>query len=66
MRIKTMCNTCKSSSIQYLGNGYCYCYDCGKHRKVVDKVIETPYERTRRMVYSTGNRWMIENFEATH
>ena len=26
----------------------------------------TPYERTRAMVYATGNRWQIENFEATH
>ena len=27
---------------------------------------ETPQERTRRAVYATGNRWAIENFEATH
>lgn len=26
----------------------------------------TPYERTRAAVYATGNRWAIENFEATH
>lgn len=26
----------------------------------------TPYERTRARVYATGNRWQIENFEATH
>ena len=26
----------------------------------------TPYERTRAMVYATGNRWAIENFNATH
>lgn len=26
----------------------------------------TPYERTRAQVYATGNRWAIENFEATH
>lgn len=24
------------------------------------------YERTRAMVYATGNKWAIENFEATH
>lgn len=24
------------------------------------------YERTRRAVYATGNRWAIENFHATH
>lgn len=28
--------------------------------------IETPYERTRRSVYASGNRWAIENFNATH
>ena len=26
----------------------------------------TPYERTRRVVYATGNKWAIENFNATH
>ena len=25
-----------------------------------------PAERTRQAVYATGNRWAIENFEATH
>ena len=27
---------------------------------------ESPAERTRREVYATGNKWAIENFEATH
>lgn len=27
---------------------------------------EGPAERTRRAVYATGNRWAIENFNATH
>ena len=27
---------------------------------------EGPAERTRRAVYATGNRWVIENFNATH
>lgn len=26
----------------------------------------TPYERTRDTVYATGNKWAIENFNATH
>jgi hypothetical protein len=26
----------------------------------------SPYERTRRAVYATGNKWAIENFHATH
>jgi hypothetical protein len=25
-----------------------------------------PYERTKAAVYATGNRWAIENFNATH
>ena len=27
---------------------------------------QTPQERTRNAVYATGNKWAIENFEATH
>lgn len=27
---------------------------------------EGPAERTRRAVYATGNKWAIENFNATH
>ena len=27
---------------------------------------ETPYERTKREVEATGNKWAIENFNATH
>lgn len=27
---------------------------------------QSPYERTRAMVYATGNKWAIENFNALH
>lgn len=27
---------------------------------------ESMYERTKRQVYATGNKWAIENFHATH
>lgn len=27
---------------------------------------KSSYERTRAEVYATGNKWAIENFEATH
>lgn len=30
------------------------------------KKTESPYERTRAAVYASGNKWAIENFEATH
>ena len=26
----------------------------------------SPYERARAAVYATGNKWAIENFNATH
>lgn len=28
--------------------------------------LPRPYDRTRAAVYATGNRWAIENFNATH
>lgn len=30
------------------------------------ETVLSPYERTRNAVYATGNRWAIENFNATH
>ena len=27
---------------------------------------ESVYDRTKREVYATGNKWAIENFHATH
>ena len=66
MREVTVCSDCKGNDIKYLGNGRCYCNSCKKETDSMDKIIETPYERTRRAVYATGNRWAIENFNATH
>lgn len=34
--------------------------------KDLERTRRTPYERTRAAVYATGNRWAIENFNATH
>lgn len=36
------------------------------YRPKVRPVKARPYERTRAFVYATGNRWAIENFNATH
>lgn len=33
---------------------------------MICKPVQTPYERTRAAVYATGNKWAIENFNATH
>lgn len=35
-------------------------------RQVEQSQRHDPYARTRAAVYATGNRWAIENFEATH
>ncbi len=65
-RIRTVCATCGTSGIEYLGEDRCLCNVCGCERETRDEYVETPYERTRRMVYATGNKWAIENFNATH
>ena len=31
-----------------------------------ERIRSTPYERARAAVYATGNKWAIENFNATH
>lgn len=66
MRMTTVCGKCGSGNIDYLGNDKCFCKECKAEQESRDKIIETPYERTRRSVYATGNRWAIENFNATH
>jgi len=32
----------------------------------VQRVRQSAYDRTKGMVYATGNKWAIENFHATH
>ena len=42
------------------------CLKAWKGDKEEEPIRLTPYERTRNAVYSTGNKWAIENFNATH
>ena len=44
------------------------CPDCGMMEALaaIPRRREGPAERTRRAVQATGNRWAIENFNATH
>lgn len=45
------------------------CDQCGTEEALEDyqkAMNQTPQERTRAQVYATGNKWAIENFEATH
>ena len=37
-----------------------------EQREAVTPPPPRPYERTRAAVYATGNKWAIENFNATH
>lgn len=66
MREITVCAKCGSQDIEYLGGGKCYCNRCQSEQNSIDKYVSSPYERTRAAVYATGNRWAIENFNATH
>lgn len=66
MREITICAKCKSTDIEYKGNDKCYCNECKSEQNTIDKFVSSPYERTRAAVYRTGNRWAIENFNATH
>lgn len=43
---------------QLVGEHHCDDYEHGHY--------ESAYERTKRQVYATGNKWAIENFHATH
>lgn len=36
------------------------------HRPMFAPRPMRPYDRVRAQVHATGNRWAIENFEATH
>ena len=44
------------------------CPDCGMMEALasIPRRREGPAERTRRAVLATGNKWAIENFNATH
>ena len=66
MRMVTICAVCKGSDIEYLGNDRCFCNACKKEQESADKFVWSPYDRARSAVYATGNRWAIENFNATH
>ena len=66
MRVITVCSKCGSKDIEHLGHGIYYCNSCEEKCDTKNKIVQSPYERTRNAVYATGNRWAIENFNATH
>ena len=46
-----------------VNNGFCDSISFSNGR---EERRESAYERTKRQVYATGNKWAIENFHATH
>lgn len=69
MRMISVCAVCGGRDFEFIsGTHYerCYCNDCERETPVRDKMILSPYERTRNAVYATGNRWAIENWNLTH
>lgn len=46
-----------------VNNGFCNSVSFSSDR---EERRESAYERTKRQVYATGNKWAIENFHATH
>lgn len=60
------CRKCGSGDVDYLGSDKWYCNSCEAEAPVRETYIPHPYERARAAVYATGNRWAIENWEATH
>lgn len=66
MKEITVCAKCGTTNIDYLGKDKCFCHECKKKTDTIDKMVLSPQERVRAAVYSTGNKWAIENFEATH
>ena len=47
-------------------NGFCGSISFSSGNSDRDYYRESAYERTKREVYATGNKWAIENFHATH
>lgn len=66
MRVVTVCKECGSKNIDYIGSDRCFCHECKTEQDTKDIYIESPYERNRRAVYASGNKWAIENWNATH
>ena len=49
-----------------IDNSFCGCVGYSNGSSNDNYHRESLYERTKRQVYATGNKWAIENFHATH
>lgn len=71
------CCICGKKFVEFGNNPYpvksegrC-CDECNTTYVIPARLAEfskktTPYEKTKREVYATGNKWAIENFHLTH
>lgn len=59
MRCVTVCKKCRGKDLEYLCDERWFCNKCKSEQDTDEVFIETPYERTRRAVYATGNKWAI-------
>ena len=69
MRCVSYCRECGGDNFDFIDGTHferCYCRDCKKETAVGERYVASPYERRRAAVYATGNRWAIENWNATH
>jgi len=67
--MKWLCDDCtySGSDCPYPQENHCEYYTGASKRAYHYRERRpTPYERTRAQVYATGNKWAIENFNATH
>lgn len=56
------------AALSRVDNQTMICDDCGTREALgaVPTSKMSPQEKTRAAVYATGNRWAIENFNASH
>lgn len=70
VRVCPLCgrNYSDPPALSRVDNATDICPDCGMMEALasIPRPHESPAERTRRAVHATGNKWAIENYEATH
>ena len=63
-------NLTRCTPMRYQADGqaeyYIYDIHIREPRETAGPTPFHPYERARSAVYATGNKWAIENFDATH
>jgi len=78
MEYNSPCENCSDivpvgEGVYYKEEGYTLCWKCACGEVAPNNTAETTkqekislYEKNRRAVYATGNKWAIENWNTTH